>query len=66
MVDGIILYEIIEYIKRMFGSNDTAPVFKLTDLVLLYCRRLEHYGFFSRRTDVHSSRLKESILLNIP
>ena len=42
-----------------------SPVFILSDLKKLFCKRMEHYSH-EPATLIHSTRLKDSILVNIP
>ncbi len=66
LIHGIVLSQIIEYIKMLFETADVAPVFKMSNLVSLYCKRLHHYGIEVIKRDVHSTRLKDNILKHIP
>ena len=61
-IHGIVFAEVVAYIEEARYNNDK-PMFKLADLVQLYNDRLRKLGEDDK---VHSSRLKEKILSQIP
>ena len=61
----MVLSEMISYIKNEYEASEISPVFKLSDLKKLFCKRMEHYSH-KPATVIHSTRLKDCILLNIP
>ena len=64
---GMVLGEILDYIKDSYQAAETIPVFKLSNLKSLYCQRLQFYGASMESIQkVHSSRLKEKILSLMP
>lgn len=60
---GIAFAELITYIEDARDEETLAPVFKLVDLTRLYSTRLQQLGV---ETKVHSTRLKQRILGQIP
>lgn len=60
---GIAFAELITYIEDTRDEETLAPVFKLVDLTRLYSTRLQQLGV---ETKVHSTRLKQRILGQIP
>ena len=66
IIEGIVLAEILDYLKNYKASTETIPVFKLSDLKSLYLQRLKEYGCLDVCTEnIHSTRLKEKILSRI-
>ena len=61
-IHGIVFAEVVAYIEEA-RYDDDKPMFKLVDLVQLYNDRLRELGEDDK---VHSSRLKEKILSQIP
>ncbi len=67
IIEGMVLEEIVDYLKSSSESQEDIPVFKLSDLKSLYSQRLKEYGSPDVRTEnIHSTRLKEKILSRIP
>ena len=67
IIEGIVLAEILDYLKNYKASTETIPVFKLNDLKSLYLQRLKEYGCLDVcMENIHSTRLKEKILSRIP
>jgi hypothetical protein len=67
IIEGIVLAEILDYLKNYKASTETIPVFKLSDLKSLYLQRLKEYGCLDVcMENIHSTRLKEKILSRIP
>ena len=65
--EGIVLAEILDYLKNYKASTETIPVFKLSDLKSLYLQRLKEYGCLDVcMENIRSTRLKEKILSRIP
>ena len=65
-IDSIVLAELVAYIEECrFDSELSGRIFKLSELVTLYGERMELLG---EKTTfrIHSSRLKNRILLQIP
>ena len=63
---GIALGELVSYIEEIHAESTTSiPVFKLTELAKLYSDWLEELG--AKITGpIHTTRLKDRILANIP
>ena len=61
-IHGIVFAEVVAYIEEA-RYDDDKPMFKLADLVQLYNDRLRELGEDDK---VHSSRLKENMLSQIP
>ena len=57
--------ELVLYIDEMRLDEETAPVFKLAELTKLYHSRMEQLGI-KLDTRVHSTRLKERLLVEFP
>ena len=67
IMEGIVLAEIIEYLKDTHRYSDIIPVLKLSDIKAIYCKRLEEHGTPAEMVkNVHSSRLKSKILNRMP
>lgn len=65
VISGIAFAELVIYIEETYLGEDTAPVFKLSELANLYKARMEQLGKpFDGR--VHTTRLKERLLAEIP
>ena len=62
---AIAFAELAMYIEETRLEANTAPVFKLADLVQLYASRLEQLGVVSD-VRVNSTRLKQSLLAQFP
>ena len=60
---GIVLSEVINFMKKKIEQNSTAPIFKLSDIKKMFSQRYEHYT--KKAIDVHSSRLKDQLLLHV-
>lgn len=57
--------ELVSFIDERISDPDTAPVFKLTELVQLYSSRVAQLNGGTTK-DVHSTRLKDQILAHFP
>ena len=67
IMEGVVLAEIIEYLRDTRKYSDIIPVLKLSDIKSMYCKRLEEYGTPAELVkNVHSSRLKSKILNRMP
>ena len=67
IMEGIVLAEIIEYLRDTRRYSDIIPVLNLSDIKAMYCKRLEEYGTPAELVkNVHSSRLKSKILNRMP
>ena len=62
-IHGIVFAELISYINEC-RDHEEKPIFKMTDLTQLYNTRLKELGV--RDEAVHSTRLKDKILSQIP
>ena len=62
----LVFSELLAYIVETKLSTDGPVVFKLADLVSLYKQRLEQFGKGSSDSDIHSTRLKDKLLAEIP
>ena len=58
--------ELMTYIMETKAASDhsTPPIFRLSDICKLYKQRLQHLGI--KTPDVHSTRLKDQLLMHIP
>ena len=65
---GVVVTEVVEYIRECItSSEDITPVFKLKELKSLVSRRLAEYNASQDSIDrIHSTRLKEDILKELP
>ena len=64
---GVVLAEIIDYLRDMVESSNDISVFKLSSIKKLFCDRLVAYGATAESVkNVHSTRLKNDILHHIP
>ena len=63
---GVVVNEIIHYIKDRYETSDSLPVFKLADIVKLTIQRMNDFGVEDAEHKVHSTRLKDKILTYIP
>ena len=65
---GVVVREVVEYIREsILSSENVTPVFKLWDLRNLTTRRLAEYNASKESIDrIHSTRLKEDILKELP
>ena len=61
-VSGIVFAELVLYIEEARLDEETAPVFKLANLVELYQSRMQQLGV-KLDTRVHSARLKQILLV---
>jgi len=61
--DSTAFAQLIQYITEVQNDSATAPVFKLSELVKKYETRLQQLGSSTR---VHTTRLKEQLLLHFP
>ena len=67
IIEGIVLAEIVDYLKSSNEFSEAIPVFKLSDIKSLYSQRLKEYGSPDVCIEkIHSARLKEKILGRIP
>ena len=67
IIEGIVLAEIVDYLKSSNESSKAIPVFKLSYIKSLYSQRLKEYGSPDVCIEkIHSTRLKEKILGRIP
>lgn len=64
VIHGIILAELVAYIEERRDESDVVSVLKLKDLSSMYSSRLKQFGYVD--TTIHSTRLKERILVSIP
>ena len=64
-VSGIVFAELVLYIEEARLDEETAPVFKLANLVELYQSRMEQLGV-KLDTRVHSTRLKQRLFTQFP
>ena len=63
---GIAFSEVVTYIKEVtMYTSEKKLVFKLSDLNKLYCQRLKELGM-EVQGRIHSTRLKQRILLHFP
>ena len=53
------------FLEDMKSDEDSAPVFKLTDIAQLYKVRLEQLGL-SEEKRIHTTRLKKRLLSALP
>ena len=64
---GVVLAEIIDYLRDMAESSNNISVFKLSSIKKLFCDRLVTYGATAESVkNVHSTRLNNDILHHIP
>ncbi len=64
-LSGIVFAELVMYIEEARLDRETAPVFKLSDLALLYNSRMEQLGL-KLDVGVHTTRLKQRLLVQFP
>ena len=64
-MSGIVFAELVLYIEEARLDEETAPVFKLANLVEIYQSRMQHLGVMLD-TRVHSTRLKQRLLPQFP
>ena len=62
---GIAFAQLVAYLEDMNSDENSAPVFKLTDIAQLYKTRLEHLGLTVGER-IHTTRLKERLLSELP
>jgi len=62
---GIAFAELVAFIEDMNSDEDSAPVFKLTDIAELYKVRLQQLGVTVQKR-IHTTRLKNRLLSAIP
>ena len=62
---GIAFAELVAFLEDMKSDEDSAPVFKLTDIAQLFKVRLEQLGL-SVEKRIHTSRLKKRLLSALP
>ena len=62
---GIAFASLVSYLEDHRDSGETAPVFKLADLVNLYSVKLHELGIPKQCLNVNSTRLKERLLAAI-
>ena len=65
MMHGIALADIVNYIEETKSESGTSCVFKMSDLARQYEERLQEYGL-SNSSRIHSTKLKERILIHFP
>ena len=65
-INPLVFSELLAYIVETKLRTGGPIVFKLADLVSLYKQRLEQFGIGSSDSDIHSSRLKDKLLAEIP
>lgn len=67
IIFGVVLDEIASYIRDCPRTENSVPVFKLSDLKRICCERLQEHGASEeKQTAIHSTRLKEKILEQLP
>ncbi|KAJ8394427.1 hypothetical protein AAFF_G00046380 [Aldrovandia affinis] len=64
-MSAVVFAELVLYIEEARQDEETAPVFRLADLVQLYQSRIEQLGV-QLDTRVHSTRLKQRLLAQFP
>lgn len=64
-MSAVVFAELVLYIEETRQDEETAPVFRLADLVHLYQSRMEQLGV-QLDTRVHSTRLKQRLLSQFP
>ena len=64
-MSAIVFAELVVYIEETRLDEETAPIFKLVDLVQLFQSRMEQLEV-SANTRVHSTRLKHRLLAQFP
>uniref|UniRef100_UPI00358F83C1 uncharacterized protein n=1 Tax=Myxine glutinosa TaxID=7769 RepID=UPI00358F83C1 len=64
-MSAVVFAELVLYIEETRQDEETAPVFRLADLVQLYQSRMEQLGV-QLDTRVHSTRLKQRLLAQFP
>ena len=62
---GIAFAELVAFLEDMKSDEDSAPVFKLTDIAQLYKVRLEQLGL-SEEKRIHTTKLKKRLLSALP
>jgi hypothetical protein len=65
---GVVVTEVVEYIRECItSSEDIMPVFKLREIKTLVSNRLAEYNASQESIErIHSTRLKEDILKELP
>ena len=67
IIVGVVLDEIASYIRDCSRIENSVPVFKLSDLKRICCERLQEHGASEEmQATIHSTRLKEKILEQLP
>lgn len=66
MCHAIALADIVSYIEDTRYGQSVRPVFKMPDIVSMYSDRLKQLGIDDISTTIHSTKLKDKILANIP
>lgn len=64
-MSAVVFAELVLYIEETRQDEETAPVFRLADLVHLYQSRMEQLGV-QLDTRIHSTRLKQRLLSQFP
>ena len=64
-MSAVVFAELVLYIDKTRQDEETAPVFRLANLVQLYQSRMEQLGV-QLDTKVHSTRLKQRLLAQFP
>ena len=64
-MSAVVFAELVLYIEETRQDKETAPVFRLADLIQLYQSRMEQLGV-QLDTRVHSTRLKQRLLAQFP
>ena len=62
---GIAFAELVVFLEDKSSDEDSAAVFRRTDLVKLYKDRLEHLGV-TLDSRIHSTRLKNRLIIELP
>lgn len=65
-IHPLVYSELLAYIVETNTNSDAPVVFKLADLITLYKQRLEQLELHELASYVHSTRLKEKLLSDIP
>ena len=66
LIEGIVLAELVAYIEDARAANEYATIFKLADLVRMYCTRAEQLLGSCLNSRVNSTHLKNQILAHFP
>jgi hypothetical protein len=67
IIVGVVLDEIASYIRDCSRIENSVPVFNLSNLKRICCERLQEHGASEEmQATIHSTRLKEKILEQLP